>query len=173
MWRCMHIECLSVATSQPLPPRLCFSSPTVPASSLVPRKFSSVFFSGLRPPFSVGASPCKLRRHINIHTYFAAGSRNRHGFVWRWLPPRRPARRLFCCGGITLKYLYITFYLYASVRDHFAAAIASTSLSPTVPASVCIYIIYTHTSVTTFAAATVSTLSPTVHASSLAPRNFS
>ena len=121
MWRCMHIECLSVATSQPLPPRLCFSSPTVPASSLVPRKFSSVFFSGLRPPFSVGASPCKLRRHINIHTYFAAGSRNRHGFVWRWLPPRRPARRLFCCGGITLKYLYIT-----SVRCPFAAATAST-----------------------------------------------
>ena len=31
-------------------------------------------------------------------------------------------------------YIYITF-----VRDHFAAAVASTSLSPTMPASVYIY----------------------------------
>ena len=123
MWRCMHIECLSVATSQPLPPRLCFSSPTLPASTLAPHKFSPFYFSGLRPQFPVGASPCKIPRHVNHHTYLAASSRDRPGFVGQCLLHRPPAplgftlwkfrdlRHPFSCGGITSKYLYITVYI--------------------------------------------------------------
>ena len=159
MWRCMHILRPLAATSQPLPHRLCFPSPTLPASTLAPHKFSSLYFSGLRPPFPVGASPCRIPRYVNHRTYLAAISRDRPGFVRRCLLPRPPAlrgftlgifrdlRHPFFCGGITLKCLHkslnICIYI-TSVRDHFAAAIASTSLSPTVPASVCICIYITY-----------------------------
>ena len=153
MLRCIHILRPFAATSQPLLHRLCFSSPTLPASTLAPHKFSSFYFSGLRPPFPVGASPCKVPRHVNNHTYLAAISRDGPGFVRRCLLLRPPALRgftlrifrdlphTFFSAGITLKCLYKTVYslctgIYiTSVHDRFTAAIASTSLSPTVPAS--------------------------------------
>ena len=67
--------------------------------------------------------------------------------------------------------IYIT-----SVRDHLTAVIASSSLSPMVPAPVYIYMyiiyiyIYLRTYVTTFGAATASISTPAVPASSLGPR---
>ena len=153
MLRCIHILRPFAATSQPLLHRLCFSSPTLPASTLAPHKFSSFYFSGLRPPFPVGASPCKVPRHVNNHTYLAAISRDGPGFVRRCLLLRPPALRgftlrifrdlphTFFSAGITLKCLYKTVYslctgIYiTSVHDRFTASIASASLSPTVPAS--------------------------------------
>ena len=122
MLRCIHILRPFAATSQPLLHRLCFSSPTLPASTLAPHKFSSFYFSGIRPPFPVGASPCKVPRHVNNHTYLAAISRDGPGFVRRCLLLRPPALRgftlrifrdlphTFFSAGITLKCLYKTVY---------------------------------------------------------------
>ena len=71
--------------------RRCLLPPLLRASS-------RQLFSGLRPPFSVRASLRKIQRHIYDHTYFAASSRDRPGFVRRCLLPRPPApRRLALC----------------------------------------------------------------------------
>ena len=91
-------------------------------------QFLVIYFSGLRPPFFVGASPCQIPRHINNHTYLAASSRDHPGFVRRCLLPRPPAPRgftlcifrrppppVFLWGYHVEIFIYITVYILRSI----------------------------------------------------------